>query len=62
MVKVQNRPEVSLEGLGVVAKQRVNESKQLHDPLVLSEVLVTLQQEHEVTTITTCNIRERERE
>ena len=47
-------PEVSLEGLGVVAKQRIDQPKQLHDSLVLSQVLVTLQQKHEVTAIAAC--------
>ena len=52
---------MSLEGLGVVAKESVDKSKQLHDSLVLSEIFVTLQQEHVVTTITPWPERERER-
>ena len=49
--KVQRSPEVSLKGLGVVAKEGVDEAKELHHPLVLPQVLVTLQQEHVVTAI-----------
>ena len=45
-------PEVSLEGLWVIGEQSVDQTKQLHHSLVLSQVLVTLQQEHEVTPIT----------
>ena len=52
------QPEVSLEGLGVVAKESVDQSKQLHHSFVLSQVLVTFQQEHIVPTIATC-VRER---
>ena len=48
------QPEVSLKGLGVVAKESVDQSKQLHHSFVLSQILVTFQQEHIVPTIATC--------
>ena len=36
-------PEVSLECLWVVAKESVDQPKQLHDPLILPQVFMTLQ-------------------
>jgi len=39
---------MSLEGLGVVGEEGVDQSEQLHHPFVLTQVLVTLQEEHEV--------------
>ena len=47
-------PEVSLEGLRVIGKKGVDQSEQLHHPLVLTQVLVTLQEEHEVLSIAPC--------
>ena len=44
-------PEVSLEGLRVVVEQRIDQPKQLHHPLILPQVLVALQKEHEVTPV-----------
>jgi len=47
---------MSLEGLGVTSKERVDQSKKLHHPLILPQVLMTLQKEHEILTITTCRM------
>ena len=45
---------MTIEGLWVVEQQRVNEAKQLHDSFTLTEVLMALQQEHEVMTVAIC--------
>ena len=46
--------EVSFEGLLVGSQQRIDELKQLHHSLVLTEVLVTFEEEHVLTAITAC--------
>ena len=46
--------EVSLEGLLVGSQQRIDELKQLHHSLVLTEVLVTFEEEHVLAAITAC--------
>ena len=38
----------------VVHEECVDEAKQLHDSLVLTQVLVAFQEEHEVSTIAAC--------
>ena len=57
---------MSLEGVLVGSQQCVDELKQLHHSLVLTEVLVTFEEEHVLTTITACGGegegRSRERE
>lgn len=50
-------PEVLAQGRGVVSQQRVDQTKQLHDALVLPQVLVTFQQEHELVAIAACRGR-----
>ena len=40
-----------LEGLGVIGEQCVDQTKELHDALVLPQVFVALQQEHELGAI-----------
>lgn len=45
-------PEVLAQGCGVIGEQRVNQAKQLHDSLVLPQVLVAFQQEHELMAVT----------
>lgn len=50
-------PEVLAQGCGVIGEQRVNQAEQLHDSLVLPQVLVALQQEHELVAVTTCRGR-----
>lgn len=39
--RVLDDREVTLEGLRVLLQQRVDETEELHDPLVLSKVLVS---------------------
>ena len=46
--------EVSFEGLLVGSQQRIDELKQLHHSLVLTEVLVTFEEEHVLAAITAC--------
>ena len=50
--------EVSPEGVSVAAQQGVDETKQLHDSLVLAQIFVTLQQELVLLPITPCTARE----
>lgn len=50
-------PEVLAQGRGVVGEQRVNQTEQLHDSLVLPQVLVALQQEHELVAVAACRGR-----
>ena len=45
---------MSLEGLRVIVEESVDQSKELHYSLVLSQVLVTFQQEHEILSIAPC--------
>ena len=45
---------MSLEGVLVGSQQCVDELKQLHHSLVLTEVLVTFEEEHVLTAITAC--------
>lgn len=47
-------PEVLAQGRGVVGQQRVDQTKELHDSLILPQVLVALQQEHELVAVATC--------
>lgn len=47
-------PEVLAQGRGVIGQQCVDQTKQLHDSLILPQVLVALQQEHELMAITAC--------
>ena len=42
---------MTFESDGIVGKQGVDETKELHDTFVLSEIFVSLQQEHEFGTI-----------
>lgn len=50
-------PEVLAQGRGVIGQQCVNQAKQLHDSLILPEVLVALQQEHELMAVAACRGR-----
>ena len=43
--------EVSTECLGMVEEERVDESEQLHDPFILPEVFMALQQKHVLLAI-----------
>ena len=43
--------EVAPEGLRIVDEQRVDETEELHDALVLAQVLVALEQEHVGLTV-----------
>lgn len=52
-------PEVLAQGRRVVGQQRVDQAEQLHDPLVLPQVLVALQQEHELVAVAACRGRHR---
>lgn len=47
-------PEVLSQGRGVIGEQRVDQAEQLHDSLVLPQVLVALQQEHELVAVAAC--------
>lgn len=47
-------PEVLAQGRGVVCQKSVDQTKQLHDSLILPQVFVALQQEHELVAITAC--------
>lgn len=47
-------PEVLAQGRGVIGEQRINQAEQLHDSLVLPQVLVALQQEHELVAVASC--------
>lgn len=44
---------MSLEGLRVISEQCIDQPKELHDSLILPQVLMALQKEHEITTIAT---------
>ena len=46
--------EISAECLGRVEKQRVDETEELHHSFVLSQVLMSLQQEHVLLAIDAC--------
>lgn len=50
-------PEVLAQGRRVVGQQCVDQAEQLHDSLVLPQVLVALQQEHELVAIAACRGR-----
>lgn len=50
-------PEVLAQGRRVVSQQCVDQTKQLHDSLVLPQVLMAFQQEHELMAITACRGR-----
>lgn len=52
-------PEVLAQGRRVIGKQRVNQAEQLHDSLVLPQVLVALQQEHELVAVAACRRRQK---
>ena len=54
MTCVNHIPQVSLESFRVIVEQSVDQPKQLHYSLILSQVLVTFQQEHEVLPIASC--------
>lgn len=43
--------QVAPEGVWVTNEESVDQTKELHHPLILSKVLMTLQQEHKVTSI-----------
>lgn len=47
-------PEVLAQGCRVVGQQCVDQTKQLHDSLILPQVLVALQQEHELVAVAAC--------
>lgn len=47
-------PEILPQGRRVVGQQRVYQTKQLHDSLILPQVLVALQQEHELVAVAAC--------
>lgn len=51
MTRVNHIPQVSLESFRIIVKQSVDQPKQLHYSLILSQVLVTFQQKHEVLSI-----------
>ena len=42
---------MSLECLWVIGKEGVDQTKQLHDSLILTQILVPLQEEHKFPTI-----------
>ena len=42
---------MSLESFWVVGEESVHQTKQLHHPLILSQVLMTLQEEHKLPAI-----------
>jgi len=42
---------MSLERLWVIGKEGVDQTKQLHDSLILTQILVPLQEEHKLPTI-----------
>ena len=46
--------EVSPEGVSIVPQQRVDETEQLHDALVLAQIFVALQQELVLLPIIPC--------
>lgn len=50
-------PEVLAQGRRVVGQQCVDQTKQLHHSLILPQVLVALQQEHELVAVTACRGR-----
>lgn len=50
-------PEVLAQGRRVVGQQCVDQTKKLHDSLILPQVLVALQQEHELVAVTACRGR-----
>lgn len=50
-------PEVLAQGRRVVGQQCVDQTKQLHDSLILPQVFMALQQEHELVAITACRGR-----
>ena len=43
-----------LEGLRTIHEKCIDKAKQLHDSLVLMQVLMAFQEEHEVSTIAAC--------
>ncbi len=45
---------MAFEGLRVVGKKGIDQSKQLHHSLVLPQVFVAFEKEHEVLTVATC--------
>ena len=45
---------MSLESFRVIGEEGVDQAKELHDTLVLPQVLMALQKEHEVPTIAAC--------
>lgn len=47
-------PEVFPQRCRVISQQSVDQTKQLHDSFILSQILVALQQEHELMAITSC--------
>lgn len=47
-------PEVLAQGRRVICQQSVDQTKQLHDSLILPQVFMALQQEHELMAITAC--------
>ena len=49
--------EVASERLGVREKQRVDEAEELHDALVLTQVLVTFQKELVLLAVTPCKVQ-----
>ena len=50
--------EVSSKGVSIAAKQRVDETKELHDSLVLAQIFMTLQQELVLLPITPCTMQQ----
>ena len=46
--------QITTESLGVCEKKRVDETEQLHGAFVLTQVLVTLQQELVLLAVTSC--------
>lgn len=50
-------PEVLAQRCRVISEQCVNQAEQLHDSLVLPQILVALQQEHELVAVAACRGR-----
>ena len=54
-------PQVLAQGGRVVGQQRVHEPEELHHPLILPQILMALQQEHELMPVAACRGQKRAR-
>lgn len=49
--------KMALERLGIFAEQSIHKPEELHDTLVLSQILVTFKKESVVLAVTTCDFQ-----